>query len=155
MSANILWTRVDNRLVHGQIGCLWVDRIKPDQIVIADDDAAEDKVQQSLMKMTADMYNVGIKVVSLAQCPATISAIESQSILLVVRNLSSARALVEAEVPIDQLNLGNLHFSEGKHVTEEPHVYLGEDDQQDIDFIKSRGISVFIQVAPGNPQIEM
>ena len=155
MSANILWTRIDNRLVHGQIGCLWVDWVKPDLIVVADDDAAEDKVQQSLMKMTADMYNVGIKVVTLAQCPAVINAIEDQSVLLVLRNLSSARALVEAEVPIDKLNLGNMHFSEGKHVTEEPHVYLGEDDEQDIDFIKSCGVRVFIQVAPCNPQIEM
>ena len=156
MGINLLWTRVDNRLVHGQVGCQWVGQVKPNLIVVADDMAAEDKVQQSLMKMTADMYNVGIRFFTLQNCADVINkASPSQHIMLVVRNLQSARFLVENGVPIDKLNLGNMHFSEGKHVSKEPHVYLGEQDEADIEAIKARGIRVFIQIAPGDTQYDM
>jgi len=55
----ILLTRIDNRLVHGQVGMSWVGAIHPNLIVVADDEAANDKVQQSLMQMTAEVAGVG------------------------------------------------------------------------------------------------
>ena len=71
------------------------------------------------------------------------------------RRREAARFLVENGVPIDKLNLGNMHFSEGKHVSKEPHVYLDEKDEEDIETIKARGIRVFIQIAPGDTQYDM
>ena len=156
MGINLLWTRVDNRLVHGQVGCQWVGQVKPNLIVVADDGAAEDKVQQSLMKMTADMYNVGIRFFTLEKCAAVINnASPSQHIMLIVRTPQGARYLVEHGVPIDKLNIGNLHFSEGKHVSKEPHVYLNEEDEADLEAIKAKGIRVFIQIAPGDTQYDL
>lgn len=151
MGIDLLWTRADNRLVHGQVGCQWVGQIKPNLLVVADDQAATDKVQQSLMKMTADMYNVGIRFFSLQKCADVINkASPSQHIFLVVRNMQSARFLVEHGVPIDKLNVGNQHFAEGKKVSKEPHVYLSEQDEQDIEAMKALGVKVFIQIAPGD-----
>ena len=46
---NILLTRIDNRLVHGQVGVTWTKTIGANLIVVADDTAAEDHIQQSLM----------------------------------------------------------------------------------------------------------
>ena len=50
---NILLTRIDNRLVHGQVGVTWTKTIGANLIVVADDAVAQDKMQQSLMTVTA------------------------------------------------------------------------------------------------------
>lgn len=48
---NILLTRIDNRLVHGQVGVTWVNHLGANLMVVANDEVAEDEVQQDLMDM--------------------------------------------------------------------------------------------------------
>ena len=51
---NILLGRIDNRLVHGQVGVTWTKTIGCNLIVVVDDEVATDKLQQDLMAITAD-----------------------------------------------------------------------------------------------------
>jgi len=48
---NILMTRIDNRLVHGQVGVTWASTLGANLLLVANDDAANDLVQQNLMDM--------------------------------------------------------------------------------------------------------
>lgn len=48
---NILMTRIDNRLIHGQVGVTWTSALGANLILVANDNAANDKTQQSLMDM--------------------------------------------------------------------------------------------------------
>lgn len=48
---NILLTRIDNRLVHGQVGVTWANSLSANLLLVANDQAASDPVQQSLMDM--------------------------------------------------------------------------------------------------------
>ena len=51
---DILMTRIDNRLVHGQVGVAWTTALQGvNLIVVADDLAAAAPLQQSLMPATA------------------------------------------------------------------------------------------------------
>lgn len=153
---NILWVRADNRLVHGQVGCQWAGKIGPNLIVVADDEAANDKAQQSLMAMTAKMSGADIRFFTLEKCAEVIhKASPRQKIFLVVRSPKDARYLVEHNVPIKELNIGNQHFSEGKVVSKESHVYFDDNDIADIEAIKAKGIRVFIQIAPGDHQYDL
>lgn len=45
-SPNILLTRIDNRLVHGQVGVTWTSTIGANLLVVVDDDVAQDEIQQ-------------------------------------------------------------------------------------------------------------
>ncbi|HAA64900.1 MAG TPA: PTS N-acetylgalactosamine transporter subunit IIB, partial [Thermoanaerobacter sp.] len=58
---NILLTRIDNRLVHGQVGVTWVKSLGANLIVVVDDEVANDPLQQQLMKMTAEMAGGGVR----------------------------------------------------------------------------------------------
>lgn len=145
---NILLTRIDNRLVHGQVGITWTRQLGANLIVVADDDSANDQLQQALMRVTADSMNVGIRFFTLQKTIDVIGkASESQKIFLIVRNPQSARVLVEGGVPIKELNLGNLHFSVGKREISSK-VYLDAKDEEDLAVIKSNGVNVFIQDVP-------
>ena len=61
MSApNILLTRIDNRLVHGQVGVTWTSTLGANLLIVVDDDVAKDEIQPKLMGITADTYGFGI-----------------------------------------------------------------------------------------------
>ena len=153
---DIMLTRIDNRLVHGQVGCAWTTALGGcNLIVVADDQAAADPIQQSLMKATAQNAGVGIRFFTLEKPIAVIhKAAPSQHIFLVVRTPQSARKLVEGGVPIDKLCIGNMHVAPGKVVTTEPHVYVDEQDLADLRAIRDKGVDVYIQIAPGDRKLD-
>ena len=43
---NIILTRIDNRLVHGQVGVTWTKNLNANLVIVANDEVAEDKIQQ-------------------------------------------------------------------------------------------------------------
>ena len=152
---NIVLTRIDNRLVHGQVGNVWVKNTGSNLLLVADDEAANDPFQQSVMKMTADSSGVGIRFFSLAQTIEVIhKASDEQKILIVCKNPQSVRKLVEGGVPIKVLNVGNMHSAEGKRKNSSQFVYCDDQDIADITFIRDQGVEVFVQVLPNERRMD-
>lgn len=152
--ANILLTRIDNRLVHGQVGVTWVRSLGANLIVVADDLTAEDSLQQQLMSVTAQSSNVGIRFFSVQKTIDVIhKASDKQKIFLVVRTPEVAQRLFDGGVAIDQLNLGNLHFSKGKKEFSKK-VYLDQKDVDHLDYLKANNVNVFIQDVPEDKKVE-
>lgn len=150
----IILTRIDNRLVHGQVGVTWTKTIGANLIVVADDEVAKDPLQQSLMSVTAKSSGVGIRFFTLEHTAKIIAkASPKQKIFLVLRNPQSARKLVELGVKLNKLNVGNMHFSKGKTPLTKK-VYIDDQDLEDLKFVANSGIEVYCQDVPGE-QIEV
>lgn len=148
-NVNILLTRIDNRLVHGQVGVVWTKTIGANVIVVADDVAANDPLQQNLMSVTAKSSNAGIRFFSLKKTAAIIeNAAPEQKIFIVCRTPKDVRTLVESGVKLKDVNVGNMHFSEGKRALSKK-VYVDDQDMEDLHFLASTGIHVYIQDIPG------
>lgn len=64
MAANILLTRIDNRLVHGQVGVTWTRALGANLILVANDQASKDTLQQKLMATTAESSGAEIRFFS-------------------------------------------------------------------------------------------
>jgi len=111
---NLLLTRIDNRLIHGQVGVTWVNHLGANLVVVANDKVAEDDVQQNLMDMVLP-DTIQTRFFSLQKTIDVIhKAAPRQKIFLVVRDVHDALALKEGGVPIDHINVGNMHYEEGK-----------------------------------------
>lgn len=144
---NILLTRVDNRLIHGQVGVTWVNHLGANLILVANDEVANDPVQQNLMEMVLPdviqtrffTIDKTIKIIH--------KAADRQKIFLVCRTPQDALRLIEGGVPIDKLNIGNMHFSEGKEQISST-VSLDEDDKKAIRKIIDLGIKVEVRRVP-------
>lgn len=149
-SPNILLTRIDNRLVHGQVGVTWTSTIGANLLVVVDDEVAGDDIQQKLMGMTADTYGFGIRFFTIEKTINVISkAAPHQKIFLICRTPATVRKLIEGGVPLKDVNVGNMHFSEGKRQISNK-VYVNNQDLEDLQFIKKNNINVFIQDVPGD-----
>ena len=149
-SPNILLLRIDNRLVHGQVGVAWSSSLGANLLLVADDGVAQDKLQQQIMSMTAESMGLGIRFFSIQKTIDVIGkASAEQKIFIVCRTPDEARRLVEGGVPIRDVNVGNMHFSEGKRQISSK-VYVDDQDLNDLHFIKHSGVNLFIQDVPGD-----
>lgn len=147
---NILLTRIDNRLVHGQVGVTWTTALGANLIIVADDVTANDPLQQQLMEVTANSSGAEIRFFTLKKTIDIIhKASARQKIFIVVRNPQSAKILLEGGVPIKELNVGNMHFSSGKEALSKK-VYVDKQDLKDLKEIQDQGVSVFIQDVPSD-----
>lgn len=144
----IILTRVDNRLVHGQVGVVWTSSIGANLLLVVNDDTAQDELQQQLMAATAETSGVGIRFWTVEKTIKNIfRASPRQKIFLVVRTPQDVRRLVEGGVPIDQVNIGNMHYSEGKtQVTK--YTYMDQADKDDLLFLADKGVDVYVQEVP-------
>ena len=144
---NILLARIDNRLVHGQVGMTWVNTLNANLVVVANDDVAQDSVQQNLMEMVIP-ETTGIRFFSIEKTIQVIDkSIPSQHILLVIRTPQDALKLIEGGVKVDTLNIGNLHFAEGKKQLSET-VSVDDDDIATFNKLHDLGIKLEVQGIP-------
>ena len=111
---NILLTRIDNRLVHGQVATQWNSTLGSNLILVANDDVSTNTMRQNLMKMAAPA-GVATRFFSLQKTIDVIGkASPRQKIFIVAETPEDVLTLVKGGVPIKKVNIGNMHMSEGK-----------------------------------------
>lgn len=111
---NILLTRIDNRLIHGQVATQWTNVIGANLILVANDEVSQNQMRQGLMDMAAP-NGVATRYFSIQKTIDVIhKASDKQLIFIVCETPQDVVKLVEGGVPIKKVNIGNMHMSEGK-----------------------------------------
>lgn len=125
---NIVMTRIDERLVHGQ-GQLWVKSLGVNTCIVANDEAANDAMAQTLMK-TVIPKEIAMRFYSVQKVIEIIhKANPAQTIFMIVKNCEDALRLVEGGVPMKEINIGNIHNAEGKEKVTRS-IFLGQKDKE-------------------------
>lgn len=111
---NIVLTRIDNRLIHGQVATQWASSVKGNLILVANDNVAGDEFRQGLMDMAAPSfcetrYFTLDKTINIIH-----KASPDQKIIIICESPTDVLKLVEGGVPIETVNIGNMHMAEGK-----------------------------------------
>lgn len=149
---NILLTRIDNRLIHGQVGMTWTNWLGANLVLVADDELAADETQQAMM----DMAIAGSAQSRYFTLQKTIDVIhkaaDRQKIFIVVRTPQDALRLVEGGVPIDKINVGNLHYAEGKKQVNK-RISVTEDDIRCFKALEEHGIPCTAQGTPDEKKV--
>lgn len=147
---NIVWTRIDERLLHGQIRITWGKKSGANLILVANDEAAEGPnaaFQQAGMKASAG----GEYAVRFFTLQKTIEVIHkaspAQKIFILCNCPADVATLVEGGVPIKHVNVGNMHYHDGKtQLTRQVSV-----DARDVDAfkrLKAKGVQCEVQNTP-------
>lgn len=145
---NILLTRIDNRLVHGQVGVTWVNYLGANLLLVANDEVSNDEVRQNLMDMVVS-EGISTRYFSLKKTISVISkASPRQKIFLVVQTPQDVLTLKRGGVPINYVNIGNMHFAEGKKQIAST-VSVDKDDIHAFKELDALGVKCEIQGVPG------
>lgn len=144
---NILLTRIDNRLIHGQVATQWNSSVGSNLILVANDQVAGDKMRQSLMDMAAPS-GVATRYFTLEKTIEIIDkAADRQKIFIICENPTDVLKLVEGGVPLKKVNIGNMHMSEGKRQVA-TSVAVDEADVQAFKKLQEKGIELEIRRVP-------
>jgi len=147
---NILLTRIDSRLIHGQVATQWNSSIGSNLILVANDQVAGDNFRQNLMNMSAPSY-VQTRYFTIEKTINVIhKASESQKIFIIVDNPSDVVKLVEGGVPIKKVNIGNMHMAEGKRQVATV-VAVDDEDVKAFKRLQELGVELEIRKVPSEP----
>lgn len=145
---SLVLARIDCRLIHGQVVETWVPHVKANLLIVANDDLAANPMLRSVMELAVP---VGIRV-RFCRLDEVIAAIAEadragdRSILL-VSNASDALKARKDGAAFTLLNIGNLHFAEGK-VQISPSVFFAPEDFEALRWFRSHGVSVCVKGTP-------
>lgn len=144
---NILLTRIDNRLIHGQVVTQWNAVVGANLILVANDGVAKSDVRQRLMDMAAP-EGVAMRYFSLQKTIDVIhQASSDQLIFLVLDNPSDVLTLVRGGVPIKKVNVGNMHMAEGRRQVT-ASVAVDDADVAAFKELRDLGIELEVQRVP-------
>lgn len=144
---NIVLTRIDNRLIHGQVATQWCGAIGANLILVANDKVAGDTFRQGLMDMAAPSYSQ-TRYWTLQKTIDTIhKAADRQMIFIVCETPEDVLTLVEGGVPIKKVNIGNMHMAEGKRQVA-GSVAVNDEDVDAFKKLKDLGVTLEIRRVP-------
>ena len=111
----VVFTRIDDRLIHGQVVEGWVNFLKATCILVADDTVASNAMQCSIMRISAPQ---GLKVciggVQEICAEARSSAFDKERVILLFSNPSDALRALKLGLGCTVLNIGGMHFTPKK-----------------------------------------
>lgn len=139
--------RVDDRLIHGQVLVAWAQRLHPERIWVVDDAAAANAWERDLMSSAAPDIEVQVVTVEAMSARWSREAAAPGGAFLLMRDLVTALALVEAGAAITRLNLGGLHYAPGKTKVNE-YIYLDDADRTRARALLGRGVALEVQDVP-------
>ncbi|MDR1922392.1 MAG: PTS sugar transporter subunit IIB [Candidatus Adiutrix sp.] len=105
----LVWARVDQKLIHGQVSVAWTPHLNVDSIVVSDHNAAEDARLQKIMLLGLPPE---IKSAAFVEPDGLTAALEAadnagRRVLLLFKDLDGVMAAIEAGLSLNRLNLGN------------------------------------------------
>ncbi len=141
--------RIDDRLIHGQVLVAWGARLDPARIWVVDDGVAASEWERELFREAAPGVDVHVANVVEAALAYAAEAEAPGRAFLLVRDLATARRLVEAGVGAREWNVGGLHYAPGKAKVND-YVYLDAADRADARALLERGATLGVQDVPAS-----
>jgi PTS system mannose-specific IIB component len=147
----IVLSRVDSRLVHGQVIEAWLPHTRAERILVIDDAAAADSIARAAMGLALP-EKVQLQIVRVEDVDYAALSKDPVRTLVLFRDVASllaARALGFAPASV---NLGNVHAGPGRNPVSRS-VFLSPDELALLAEIKRAGAVVAAQAIPADAPV--
>ena len=144
----MLWVRVDNRLVHGQVIETWLPYTNASNLLVANDDLAADSLRQTIISLAVPS-RIKLQFSKVESACAVLDSIcpKENSTLMLVADCRDALRIFDGGVLFPTLNVGNLHYGPGKRQICS-HVALSEEDEACLVQLKAHSVKFDFRCVP-------
>lgn len=152
---DVVFLRIDSRLIHGQVAGAWSNHVAPQTLIAASDSAAHDTLRKTLLLQVAPPH-IKTNVLDIAKTGRVYNnpKYTGMKTMIVVETPQAALELLDAGVKISEINVGGVTYKDGmKRVSEA--VYASEDDLKTYQELNRRGITMTIQQVPNSGREDM
>ncbi|MGE5174028.1 MAG: PTS sugar transporter subunit IIB [Betaproteobacteria bacterium] len=151
----IVFIRIDDRLIHGQVVEGWVNFLKATCLLVADDSVASNALQRSIMELSVPQ---GVKVfigrVEEMCVRMRTSVLDAERAILLFSNPADVLRALKAGMECRNLNIGGMHYVPGKRKLMDV-LAVNERDLEALKEIAAKGIKIDIQTVPTQRPISL
>ena len=146
--SEIVLTRIDDRLIHGQVMTAWVKKTRANQILIIDDEVAKDEFMREVLKMSAP-NGIDIVVKGLMDAVEFLNQQEDKSnrLIILVKGPAVIEQLLENGIMIDKLIVGGMGAKAERRVLYK-NISASEEERAIFKLMIDRKIPVVIHIIP-------
>ena len=151
----IVLTRIDDRLIHGQVVMKWTKHVGATYIVVADDEAAADYLQKTLMK-AATPAGMKSSVLAIKDAAEFLNdpKLAREKTCIIIREPKAVVDLINYGVNIEAVNVGNMHTKAGEKKLAS-WIYATDEDVECFKELVTQGVNVIAQWVPGEETIDL
>lgn len=144
----IVITRIDDRLIHGQVVEGWVNYLKATTIAVADDRVASNALQRTIMQVAVPKgLKVSIGTVEEICQSIKSAAFDAERTILLFSNPTDVVRALGLGLCFPALNIGGMHYTPNKCKLMEV-LAVDNADREALRDIMDKGIRVYIQTVP-------
>ena len=147
----MMWFRIDNRLVHGQVIEAWLPYLRAHTLVVVNDVLAADHLQQEIMKLAIP----GHITVTFTPVSAVKKIYEhaqhtvNGAVLFLIADCLDVERMQAEGISIPVLNIGNMHYAPGKeHIS--PHVAVSLEEKTCLKGMEATGTVLDFRSVPSD-----
>lgn len=151
---SVVFYRIDDRLIHGQVMTGWTKVWKANQIFVIDDVVVKDEFLCQVMTMAVPA-GINSKVYGFADgAEKIINDDPKNRTIVITKTPEMMKRLVDAGCPMKDLNVGGMGYQQGRK-TVLRNIQISPEELQTLKEIAAKNVHVFCQVVADDKTIEL
>lgn len=148
-------TRIDDRLIHGQVITGWVQEYPVSKILIIDDELSQNRLMARIYKAASPM-GLDVSIQSLAEATDYLCGEpeDGENLLILAKTPQVIESLIAAKVPIDKVILGGMGAKAGRKALNR-NVSASPQEVECFRRIMGAGHEVIYQLVPGDKPADL
>ncbi len=147
----MIWFRIDNRLIHGQIIETWLPYTRATRLVVCNEELARDDLRQQIMLLA-----VPSRITVEFTAPASLNQLlqrqarqRDERCLVIFADCADAKAAREGGAHFTMLNIGNMHYAPGKQQVC-GHAAFSQEDSACLRAFAEAGVNLDFRCVPND-----
>ena len=151
----IVHVRIDYRLIHGQVATFWANYLKSTRIMVVDDETTTNDIKKAALKL-ATPPGVALSILTVDKATENFKnhKYDNQRVMMILGSIDTLKRLVNNEIEITEVNLGNLQKDENKKFVK-PTIPLTAEEAEIIMDLNEKGIEFTYQLIPSKTAEEV
>ena len=148
--------RIDERLIHAQVTLSWINELKPDRIVIVDDNILADDFQRTALKLSCPK---NIKMTMLESqnwvSRLTENFFQDEKVFLLCKGIKAIKRMAMYGYIPDEVIIGNLHYLEEDKINLNEHISISPEQKNNLLNLHEKGINFYYQALPQDTKVDI
>lgn len=152
---NIVYCRVDDRLVHGQVMTAWTVYTNTTKVLVVDNKVVNDPFMSMVMK-SAMPSKISLEVMSVSQAISHLKedGSEDERYFLLAKTPMAFKELSDAGVDIKEVGIGGIGARADRKKLYK-NIAATDEEKQTIKSMLDKGLDVYIRVVPDDKRVEL
>ncbi|EJA1886031.1 PTS sugar transporter subunit IIB [Staphylococcus pseudintermedius] len=150
----IIGSRIDGRLIHGQVANLWATKLNIGRFIVIDNEVAQSDIDKQALKL-ATPAGIKLSVLPVEKAANNINngKYDSQRVMVIAKRPDRFVELVNNGVKIEELNVGNMsQTNETRSVTNS--INITEEDVNNFKLLQEKGVNIISQMVPNDKSVD-